>query len=356
MDLTIKEKAIELFNVQTIDEFKKLTHHQVYTTLLKIPRFRGRGETSFKKKLNNISEEYGTFVSFLYLFYEFSLHAESGGYVYLYEIGIIGDCDNTAVIDPNIFKDYYYLICIYFNTLGFNTDFMQKHFDSVSVCIDEREDIGIDDPEFELMIKKIEAIQNIKFSENSKMSNIKFRNPNIGEIINGDELDIKHEEMIYFFNDGVLNDAIRSEFDAEFAKLFDKKFKIILHIGSEPEQQKDLYHTNIACYNQYGDITYYRDKFGHPKKVIDEFKEYINRIIANSDNKAMAIITCQPDVVNYIRYLVWQGRVQLHDEKFCYVDVLGERHINKIDKHGKFVLDFPSGFFDNTLEELLQIG
>ena len=359
MKYEIKQEFLDLFNIETPDDIRRLRKDfsVIYDEL---SHWGKAGATNYESFLNTIELRYGSFIKLFMIYWDIqsNLYMEEGIYYFLYN-GVMmtnQECQNTENYQIDLFKNNTNQLIEYFNYCGLPTRDLIKHFNKVNIKIDTRKTLCFSDHGWDEIIKKCDD-NNIWFSKQMHRSSIIFDNPKLNEVTNTDELKIYSEEL-----KSLILDLYTLQFEENLLTLGEKtlkesnKVRIILHVGSEPDIDDD-YSLNVSALKVKNNILFIRDFIDHPEIVLNMYKMQIEQYInASATNRTVAIITHNPNVINYIRYLIYKGQVEIYDDQFCYVDAKREKHYIGVDKNGKFCGAFPSGFFDATLEMLLEIG
>lgn len=354
----ITKAFIEKLGIKTEEDIIKIEVSKIFETI----ESSTKRASNFSQYLEFIRREYGEFIETLYMYLLFreNLYMSDGVYSYLYNIGCLtiyecqeGELQNLELLD--LIRDQ---LCTYLEQSGINTNRLFNHFKSVEVVIDVREYIDYQDDEFETYLQKIED-QGIRFYDTPKHNpiyKIKFMNNGCGEIINSNELVQKNEELKSLLSSGQIDCLFLDEFRNIIRSSFVKKLpNILLFIGSQIDNMdKEL----ITIFDNYHSILFFQSKKNnHILNIIKDLQYELERYLNCDDqNDLMVVVTYDQNIVNYIRHLVYKKEIMLYGNQCWYIDEKNNRHIIPIDETGKFENDyFPPGFFDVTLQELLEM-
>ena len=357
--LNITKKMLKKMDIENEDDLKQyeLDYFEIIN-MVEDARFMVKNPSDFKSFCNIVKEEFGTFALFTYLYGQLTIdiYEEFGTYDSLYQNELLSSSYELAD-NGYLNTDRLRYIADTFTDLLEKADYfnesdiykLREHFKNIRIDIDTRQVIAEYDTEHEELMDKIEqaltdSCQHIELDESSK---IVFKNFEEGEIYNKKEIQEYNSELLELLKTLNIEDFISMNLHELFNNIIDEPLiNINLFVCCSANEVPKVTNNRIKCFS---------DMTGHPKYVLEEFKKTFAR--AQKDGTQVLIVeTDIPYIVDYIRYLIYKGEAKLYNDVFKYCDYDNLTHILSITEEGKFRPNFPSGFFDITIQEIYEIN
>lgn len=353
----MKREFLKLLNINNMKELEayKISFYDIKETM-NTSEIHRDVTNGFAEVLDNIEKKYGKIAKFIFWYqlltdYEYD---DNSTYKTLFESNYImtEECQDTEYYDLDLLVKFGGEMCQFLSGFGLGEHGIKKlttHFKNVKIKLDKRGLITYRDEEHMKLSEKLLVFldqQNDDIPKIAKqewsLDKLIFLNPNEHEILNIEEVVESSDEL----RDILDSLDILTLLEDAFITLAEKELnldEVELYLCMDAPKQKDP------------SIFYFSDMEGHPKSVTDEFKKALSRFKADEYSK-MVVETYSDHVYNVIRHGVVKGEVKLKDDVFHYEDNDGVIHTMSIKSNGKTEPEFPSGFFDITLDLLYDIN